>query len=139
MPLGSSAPPSKSITVRKVDPSPVFQWTIPVADAPHQSTQLLNHFGIMIFDETDALVYDSGVLAEGPADGNVFFVGDHASFIPRLTDLRANVTNFVGTVPKTFRWIVYGGYYVDYISETPEVLLDTGAYWSSHGEIIVTP
>ena len=133
-PLGSSVPLSKSITVRTVEPSPVFQWTIPVADVPHQSTQLLNDFGIMIFDETDGLVYDSGVLA----DGSVLIVGNHASFIPGLIDWRANVTSLVGTAPKTFRWIVYGGYYVSETGE-PYALLDTGAYWSSHGEIIVTP
>ena len=89
----------------------------------------------MIFDDTDALVYDSGVRSIGNSSGQVKVSGNAAMFTPTATEWTANVTNHVSSAPRTFRWIVYGEFAGD--NFTSAIL--TGAYWSASGEIIVTP
>lgn len=137
-PLGSSGSASTSITAGKLDPAPVFEWTIPLGygGTPPTTPQLLNRFGIKVFDDTNTLVFDSGVLTEGTTDGTIQNTGNTVVFIPRLSDWRTNVTNAVGTTAKTFRWVAYGGFFGD---ETLQSNVLTGDYWSSKGEITVMP
>ncbi len=136
---GSTSPPSKSITIRKFDPPPMFSWNIPVgngAQPPATNPQLLNRFGIRIFDSTNAIVFDSGYLKEGTAQGAVQISGNVATYFPSFSDWQSKVAVGVGTVNATFRYIVYGGYFGD---ETLQSNIQTGDYWSSPGQIVVQP
>lgn len=107
-----------------------------VCGSPPTTPQLLNRFGIKIFDDTDTLVFDSGVLSEGTTNGTMQITENAVVFIPQLSEWRTNVTNRVGATAKTFRWLVYGGFFGD---ETLQSNITTGDYWSSAGQITVTP
>ena len=135
LPCGSDA---GDVDCGKLDPASVFEWTIPLGSGgtPQTTPQLLNRFGIKVFDDTNTLVFDSGVLAEGTTDGTIQITGNTVVFIPRLTDWRTNVTSAVGTTAKTFRWVAYGGFFGD---ETLQSNVLTGDYWSSKGQITVMP
>ncbi|MEZ6035572.1 MAG: choice-of-anchor D domain-containing protein [Planctomycetaceae bacterium] len=135
--VGSSGASSKSLIIMKNDPAPVFFWDVPLG---HDfSTQLLHRFGIAIYDESDTLVYDSGLLSVGTTDGTLQYVGDRLRFVPSLTDWRTNVTNTVSGTPKTFRWVAYGGGRFTDTGDISDTTFITGLYWSSFAEITVLP
>lgn len=132
--IGSAAPATKSLSVTKTGPSPKFTWKIPVDS--NGTGQLLNGFGVLIFDDTNATVFDSGVLTTGNADGEVQIVGNTAKYIPKLSTWSSSIASKVGTTPRTFRWVVYGRFFGD---ETLQGNITTGDYWSGAAEIIVSP
>ena len=65
-----------------------------------------------------------------------FHLGNTVKYIPRLNDWRSNITSRVGTSSRSFRWVVYGGFFGD---ETLQGDITTGNYWSSAGVIVVVP
>jgi hypothetical protein len=90
----------------------------------------------MFFDDTDTMVYDTQILTIGLGDGEMQVTGNTVKYIPRLNDWRSNITSRVGTSSRSFRWVVYGGFFGD---ETLQGDITTGNYWSSAGVIVVVP
>jgi hypothetical protein len=132
--IGSPNAFTTNLTVAKSDLSPVFSWKIPLDS--DNSGQLLNRFGVMFFDDTDTMVYDTQILTIGLGDGEMQVTGNTVKYIPRLNDWRSNITSRVGTSSRSFRWVVYGGFFGD---ETLQGDITTGNYWSSAGVIVVVP
>ena len=121
-------------SLKKSDPSPIFIWTIPIGS--DGKTQLLNRFGIKIFDAAGTVVYDSGTLPVGTTNGTIQISGVEVRFAPKLVNWQTKIISRVGSAPATFRWVAYGGFYGD---ETLQTDILTGEYWSSTGEFNVVP
>ncbi len=97
--------------------------------------------GIKLFDDSDNEVFDTGyltgtqILPYGTTPVQSSYSLDPAFW--------AKVTGKIGSNPRSFRYVVYGG--ADFFraknegSQVISVDFITGVYWSNVGEIIVQP